>query len=478
MAVHVEILITVCSSVDRHKFDFGSMGIDAAILRMYRRIIGDGVADFPDKIVVLYARTMNRDRVRPESFRENASMNSFERPQFFSRPNGERATLPFSEAEYERRLGALRLLMEERNVPAILLTSMQNIAYYSGFLYCSFGRPYGCIVTADNCVVVSANIDGGQPWRRSHCDNLIYTDWQRNNFWRAVASVLGKAGRLGIEGDHLTLALRETLGEMLGEPVCVDLAAPIMAQRMIKSNEEIALIRQGARIADIGGAAIGDAIAEGTREIDIAMAGRDAMELAIARSFPDSELRDTWVWFQSGINTDGAHNPVTTRRLQKGDILSLNTFPMISGYYTALERTLFLGEPDPETLRIWQANVAAHELGLSLIRPGISCAAICGEINRFFADQDLLQYRSFGYGHSFGVLSHYYGREAGLELREDIDTVLEPGMVVSMEPMLWIPEGIPGAGGYREHDILVVTNTGADNATGFPYGPEHNIVAA
>ena len=58
-------------------------------------------------------------------------------------------------------------------------------------------------------------------------------------------------------------------------------------------------------------------------------------------------------------------------------------------------------------------------------------------------------FRSFGYGHSFGVLSHYYGREAGLELREDIDTVVRPGMVISMEPMITIPEGQPGAGGYR-----------------------------
>ena len=74
------------------------------------------------------------------------------------------------------------------------------------------------------------------------------------------------------------------------------------------------------------------------------------------------------------------------------------------------------------------------------------------------------------------MLSHYYGREAGLELREDVDTVLEPGMVLSMEPMITIPEDRPGAGGYREHDILVVTEDGADNITGFPYGPENNIV--
>ena len=74
------------------------------------------------------------------------------------------------------------------------------------------------------------------------------------------------------------------------------------------------------------------------------------------------------------------------------------------------------------------------------------------------------------------MLCHYYGRKGRLELREDSETVLEPGMVVSMEPMIMVPEGEPGAGGYREHDILVVEEDGAENITGFPFGPEHNIV--
>lgn len=399
-----------------------------------------------------------------------------DRPRFFRRPNGAKAPLPFSRAEYDRRLDLIRAEMAARDIPAVLFSSMHNIAYYSGFLYCSFGRPYGLVVTPESCTVIAANIDAGQPWRRSIDDAVIYTDWERNNFWRAVADVAGPVGRLGIEGDHLTLSNAATLAEFLGAPETVDIAPAAMRLRMIKSDEEIALIRDGARIADIGGEAIRDAIGEGVREIDVAMAGRDAMELAIAEAHPDAEYRDTWVWFQSGINTDGAHNPVTGRRLRRGDILSLNTFPMISGYYTALERTLFLGEPDAASRRVWEVNVAAHELGLSLIRPGATCAGICDELNRFLAGEGMLEFRSFGYGHSFGILSHYYGREAGLELREDIETVLEPGMVVSMEPMLWIPEGAPGAGGYREHDILVVTGDGADNITGFPYGPEHNII--
>jgi creatinase len=407
---------------------------------------------------------------------EMTAMTDSTRPDYFSRRDGGKAPLPFSADEYACRLAALRGAMERLDLPAVLFTSMHNIAYYSGFLYCAFGRPYGCLVTADGCVTISANIDGSQPWRRSFGDNIIYTDWQRNNYWCAVRSALPQVRRLGVENDHLTLAARDTLSEFLGDVTLVDVAQAAMRQRMVKSAEEIALIREGARIADIGGAAVREAIAPGVREIDVAMAGRDAMEAEIARAHPGSELRDSWVWFQSGINTDGAHNPVTTRRLQAGDILSLNTFPMISGYYTALERTLFLGEPDPASRRLWDINVGAHELGLSLIGPGATCSGICAEINRYFTEHDVLDYRSFGYGHSFGLLSHYYGREAGLELREDIDTVLVENMVVSMEPMLWVPEGTAGAGGYREHDILVVGRTGAENITRFGYGPEYNII--
>jgi creatinase len=405
-------------------------------------------------------------------------MDRIERPRTFRARNGAKAALPFSRAEYDRRLQGLRAIMRAQGLDCVLLTSMHNIAYYSGFLPCSFGRSYGCVVTEDDCTTISANIDGGQPWRRSIGDNLIYTDWRRDNFQTAVAELAGTARRIGIEGDHLTLAAMHALEAGLGPREFADIAPAAMAQRMVKSAEEIALIREGARIADLGGEAIDDAVRVGAREIDVAMAGRDAMEREIARAFPHSELRDVWVWFQSGINTDGAHNPVTTRTLRAGDLLSLNAFPMISGYYAALERTMFLGEPDRETLRIWEANVTAHELGLSLIRPGATCAGICAELNRFFAEAGLLQFRSFGYGHSFGLLSHYYGREAGLELREDVETVLEPGMVVSMEPMLWIPEGRPGAGGYREHDILVVTEDGSENLTGFPYGPAANVIGA
>lgn len=397
------------------------------------------------------------------------------RPEHYRFHQGDRV-LPFAAEEYDARLAGLRELMQMQGIDACVFTSMHSIAYYSGFLYCSFGRPYGLVVTPTQSVTISAGIDAGQPWRRCHGDNITYTDWARDNYWRAVCSVTGEDKVIGCEADHLTLVQSEKLNAFLKPKRGVDISKGAMEQRMMKSAAEIALIRHGAAVADVGGFAIRDAVKEGLREIDIAMAGRDAMELEIAKRFPDAEYRDTWVWFQSGINTDGAHNPVTGRKLKRGDILSLNTFPMISGYYTALERTMFVQEIDAASRRIWDINVAAHEYGMSLLVPGAKCSDVTAKLNTFFEEHQVLQYRTFGYGHSFGVLSHYYGREAGLELREDIDTVLEPGMVISMEPMLTIPEDQPGAGGYREHDILIITEDGNEDITKYPYGPDFNIV--
>ncbi len=398
------------------------------------------------------------------------------RTNFLRFHNGEQSVLQFSNEEYEQRLSGLRRIMAEHNIDSVVFSSMHNIAYYSGFLYCAFGRPYACVVTATESVTISAGIDAGQPWRRCHGDNITYTDWTRDNYWRAIESVTGSGQLIAYERDHMTLLQLDKLNHFLKPADIIDVSDLTMQQRMHKSPAEIELIKHGAAVADVGGFAIRDAIKIGTREIDVAMAGRDAMELEIAKRFPDAEYRDTWVWFQSGLNTDGAHNPVTSRKLEHGDILSLNTFPMISGYYTALERTLFVGEADDASMKVWEANIGAHELGISLIKSGATCSGITAEINDFFAERDLLQYRSFGYGHSFGVLSHYYGREAGLELREDIDTALVPGMVVSMEPMLTIPDGQAAAGGYREHDILVVGEDSSENITKYPYGPEFNVV--
>ena len=396
--------------------------------------------------------------------------------QVISVKNGKKQNAIFSNSEMENRLKTLRSIMENENIDEILFTSIHNINYYNHFVYCSFGRPYGLVVKQDKLISITASIDGGQPWRRGFGDNIIFTDWEKDNFFMAVKQEMSDKCCIGIEYDHINVENSNKLKETLPNAEFVDISKLTMRQRMIKSPEEIELIKNGAEVADIGGNACIEAIEEGITEFNIALHSTQAMVREIAKRYPESDIMDTWTWFQSGLNTDGAHNPVSTRKIKKGDILSLNCFPMIGGYYTALERTLFLNYISERHLEIWEINVEVHRKGLELIRPGIRCCDIAAELNEIYLQHDLLQYRTFGYGHSFGTLSHYFGREAGLELREDIETVLEPNMVISMEPMLMIPETLNGSGGYREHDILVVTEDGAQNLTKFPYGPNYNII--
>ncbi|OED38517.1 creatininase [Chromatiales bacterium (ex Bugula neritina AB1)] len=391
--------------------------------------------------------------------------------------NGVKAKQTFSETEMQNRQTRIRQHMSRSNIDAALLTSLHNVNYYSDFLFCEFGRRYGMVITADSATTISAGIDGGQPWRRTFGNNITYTDWNRDNYFHAVAGLVGNAKRIGIEFDHVNIDLLNLLKREFPTVEFVDIANAAMNLRMLKSQEEIDHIATMAAIADIGGAACVEAISVGVSEAEVALHSTSTMIREIAKTWPEAELLDTWTWLQSGINTDGAHNPVTSREISKGDILSLNCFPMVAGYYVALERTLFAEQASDEHLRLWEFNCKVHDLGKKLLIPGARCSDIARELNEFYASEDLLQYRSFGYGHSFGVLCHYYGREAGLELREDCETVLQPGMVVSMEPMITIPEHLPGAGGYREHDILEITDDGNRNMTGFPYGPEHLIVS-
>jgi creatinase len=306
-------------------------------------------------------------------------------PNLINIDNGERVRHSFSDGEYANRIAKLRAMMASKSVDTVVFTSYHNINYYSDFLYCSFGRFYSLVVTQNKSVIIAANIDGGQPWRKGVCDRaVIYTDWQSGNYFRAIAQEVPNKGRVGLEFDHMPLERMEKIKTVLPNVEFANIAADCMKLRMIKSAEEIEFIKNGAQVCDVGGAALVAAVHEGVPEHEVALASTQAMVREIAKRYPHTELMDSWTWFQSGINTDGAHNPVTTRKVQKGDILSLNCFSMISGYYTALERTLFFGEVDAASLKLWEVNVRVHEEGQKLVKPGVRCCDVAHELNKIY----------------------------------------------------------------------------------------------
>ena len=144
-------------------------------------------------------------------------------------PNGSAVKPTFSEAEMQRRTDMLRAWMNDRDIDAALFSSYHNINYYADFLFCHFGRFYGLVITPDSHTTISANIDGGQPWRRSFGDNIVYTDWQRDNYFHAVKSLLKGYRRIGVEFDHLSVENMQKLRDALPDAEFIDIskACPI-----------------------------------------------------------------------------------------------------------------------------------------------------------------------------------------------------------------------------------------------------------
>ena len=175
-----------------------------------------------------------------------------ERERLVKWKNGAKVQPTFSHAEMTRRGDNLRRHMDEARLDAVLLSSYHNINYFADFLYCSFGRHYGFVVTPDKAISISAGIDGGQPARRTIGDNIAYTDWRKDNFLHAVQQETRGCRRMGVEFDHVTLDFHRQLQVALPGVELLDVGTPTMWMRTIKSAEEIALIRQGARIADLG----------------------------------------------------------------------------------------------------------------------------------------------------------------------------------------------------------------------------------
>ncbi|ROT75722.1 hypothetical protein C7M84_005727 [Penaeus vannamei] len=217
--------------------------------------------------------------------------------------NGEKQpTGLFSAGEIEARVRKLRDFMEEEGVAACLFTSIHNVNYYTGKALLgrrSFGitfriRPYGLLITPEKHVTISALIDAGQPWRRSPHDNIIFTDWKRDNYFRAVVEELGGTkGSIGIEYDHMTLERSHKLQTNLPHNnTLVDVSAATMRMRMKKSLEEVAVIKNSTATADIGGWACVEALGEGVPEYEVALAGTQAMVRNIAKLY---QIANSWI---------------------------------------------------------------------------------------------------------------------------------------------------------------------------------------
>jgi Xaa-Pro dipeptidase len=233
-----------------------------------------------------------------------------------------------------------------------------------------------------------------------------------------------------------------------------DASDALASLRLRKDPAEIQAIRAAVKVAQDALETTLSSIKEGMTEREIAA----ALNVQLLQHGSDSELPFSPI-VSSGSNSANPHAAPSDRRLQRGDLLLVDWGAAVNGYMSDLTRTFFLDEVDPEWRQIAAVVRAANEAGREAGRPGVPCATV-DQAARKVIEQA-------GYGDHF---THRTGHGIGMEdheepyMRGDNKNMLYPGMTYTVEPGIYLP----GRGGVRIEDNVVVTDGGVDTLSDMP----------
>lgn len=378
----------------------------------------------------------------------------------------------FSQSEMETRITTFLKKLTEKNIDVAFLHTADNVYYISGVpLLSAWGRPMWAVIhNTGTATIIGAMIEKENMETYSWIKD-VYTYADEENVWQAsirrVVDLLEGSpvakGIIGVERGLLPLSIYERLESYLPEATFVEVGDIFDELRIIKSDEELRLLKIGADVAKIGANAFLDAVKENTTEIAVATHAVGEMDRAIAALYPEGAT-STYSYCQVGDHTLTPHMHPTGRRIQRGDLIALNVFPVIWGYCMELERTFVFGEPTAAQQKALEAVNEAFEAGKNAIRPGTKMSDIDKLTQEILRKHGYGEYIRHGTGHAHGIMIGAASREEHGELREYNDKAIKPNMVNSIEPGIYIPD----LGGFRHSDDMFVTGDGAICVTEFP----------
>lgn len=374
----------------------------------------------------------------------------------------------FSSDEMFRRLNAARHLLAQQGLDALVLSAPASIIYYSSLVPANGLLPTLLVLTPQRSVTLSPITAGGRAHRNSFGESLVYRD--AGHLLGSIRRLLPTSRTLGIESWSLPAALRQRLEAELPQLKTLQpVEEEMLRLRMVRSAEEIALLRRIATLGQIGYSACIQALQPGITEYALARTVRSAMLDEAARHYPHLEFAASDALLQAGISTDGSANPPGAGWIQSGQILNLCCRPVLAGYPLESARTLFLDYCEDEQQRLWDINCAAHRHALDAIAPGQTVQALTD--------------RLYGFYQRFGLQSYLTGRflslpgESALGCETALrELPLQPGICLQLTTELLIPQDKPGSGGYRETSQLLVTAQGCELLSELPLGACANRV--
>lgn len=378
-------------------------------------------------------------------------------------------------AEFEARAEKLLEHVRSRGLSGVVVFDNYYILYFTGFAFIPTERPVAFMMNAEGeqaifvprLEVEHAQLQTGFERVDSYMEYPY--DPHPMESLKNTLSELGISERIGMDFDGYPWILGyrgPTLTEMTGAAL-TRVSAFVEDLMAIKSEAEIALIRESARWGNLAHRYLQRYTHAGATETEVSLrASHDATLAMLATLGPlyraQSQFWDGAVALyrgQIGRNAAIPHALANNIMFHTGDVLVTGATAPMWGYYSELERTMVIGPASGEQRRMFEHMVRAQDAALEALRPGARCSDVDRAVRQYYEEHDLMRYWKHHTGHAIGLRYH-----EGPFLDIGDHTVIQPGMVFTVEPGLYAPE----LGGFRHSDTAVITPDGAELLTYYP----------
>ncbi len=384
-------------------------------------------------------------------------------------------SLRISEDEYRQRCQRLQALLEERQVSGVVLFDNDYILYYTGFAFIPTERPIALIMNSKgekalyvpylevehakaNAIVDRVDHYVEYPYRPHPMETLVRIMRDMGVQAEVAADQDGYPWILGYRGPSLS--------ELTGRRP-YQMASFVEDGMMIKSPAELALLRESVRWGNLAHSLLQRYTRPGVTETQVSL--RASMEATLAMLDAIGPIYQAQSVFSNGAEAGYrgqiGRNAVIPHALsgnltfQPGDVLVTGATAPVWGYHSELERTMLVGPPGDQQVRMFDHMLALQDIALAAIEPGMPCSSVDQAVRAYYSSHDLMPYWKHHVGHAIGMRYH-----EGPFLDLGDKTIIQPGMVFTVEPGLYAPE----LGGFRHSDTVVVTEDGIEILTYYP----------
>lgn len=342
------------------------------------------------------------------------------------------------------KLDKLRKALQENNLDAILITSPINRTYITGFT----GTAGAVIVSSDEARFITDFRYIEQANEQASGFSVIE---HKKSIHEEINNQLNQIDvkRVGFEKDHVTFSTYEVYKKEFDMDL-IPVSGLVEELRLIKTDEELTILKQAAKIADDAYEHIQSYIKPGVKEIDIS----NELEFFMRKQGAASSSFDIIV--ASGYRAALPHGVASEKKIESGELVTLDYGALFNGYCSDTTRTVAVGEINDELKTIYNTVLEAQLLGVKGVKPGITGKEADALARDYIKEKGYGDYFGHSTGHGLGMEVH---EGPGLSFKSD--KKLEPGMVVTVEPGIYVPN----IGGCRIEDDIVITENGNERLT-------------